>query len=366
MKRSFKFLIVLFCLGFYQTGMAQGVINITFQNRNVDYVNKVWTFDVYAQAGSGYAGPTYFNWAYANIRCDVAVAAGITILGSSNGTGNSVYMDPAVGFQNAVPGTPPAGSIEFGLAMTRGSQTDVGAVPVKWASFTVNFTGGTLTGNEVITPRTGLGTNGSFWTNSEAGGVALAFNQPTNFTLPITLESFTATKAGTSVNLKWLITSEINAKGYEVERSSGNSSTFAAIDKVAATGKSNYTSIDANPLSGVNYYRLKMVDNDGHFKYSDVRSVLFDGKALVFDIFPNPVVSNKLNVHLQQYSYEGKAQAIIKDMLGRSVQTTAVNLVKGNNQLPIVLNGLNSGSYFVTVHTSNGTTIAEPIKFVKQ
>ena len=372
MKQSLKFIIALFCLGFYHTVKAQGVqgtatINLTFLNRNVDYVNNIWTFDIYGQAGTNYAGPSYNDWSFFTIRADIAVPAGVTIT-SGSGTGNAAYMDATgVGVNNSVPGTPPVGSVEIGFAMTRNSQGELTATPVRLASITVNFTGGTLTGNEVITPRQNLTTSGSFWTNALAGssGTKQNFSQPTTFTLPITLVNFTATKAALAVNLNWEVSAEINAKGYEVERSA-NGSNFTVIGKIAATGKGNYSSVDANPLSGVNYYRLKMLDKDGKFKYSDVRTVLFDGTAVVFDIFPNPVISNKLNLHLQQYNYEGKAQAIIKDMLGRSIQTTGVNIVKGNNQLPIVLTGLNSGSYFVTLHTANGTVIAEPLKFVKQ
>ena len=368
MKHIFKYIVALFCLVCYQKSTAQtaGNINLTFLNRHVDYVNKVWTFDLFAAGDVNYVGPAFNNWAYCTIRMDIAVPAGVTI-SSASGVANTTYMEATgIGVQIAVPGTPPAGSVEMGISLSRNGQSDLSTTPVRVASITVNFTGGTLTGSEVITPRQNLTTAGSFWTCTGSGTTKLSFVQPTTFTLPIKLESFTAAKAGTAVNLNWLVSSETNAKGYDVERSSGNGAAFTLIGHVAATNSGKYSSIDASPLSGVNYYRLKMTDIDGKFKYSDVRAILFDGTAVLFDIYPNPVVSNKLNLHLQQNTYAGKGQAILTDIAGRSIQSTNINIVKGNNQLPITVKNLNSGTYFITVYDAQGNVITDAKKLVKQ
>lgn len=190
-------------------------------------------------------------------------------------------------------------------------------------------------------------------------------NTSTARLLPITLVSFTAVKSGTANNLNWIVSSEINAKSYDVERSSANGANFTAIGHVTANNNGKYSFTDASPLGGVNYYRLKMVDMDGQFKYSEVRSVLFDGTAVLFDIYPNPVVTNTLYLHLQQYTYEGNAQAIITDIAGRSIQSTNIVVVKGNNQLPLTVKKLTKGTYFVTVYDANGAVITETKKLVK-
>lgn len=182
--------------------------------------------------------------------------------------------------------------------------------------------------------------------------------------LPITLVDFTATKAGAKINLNWIVSSEINAKNYDVERS-GNGTDFTAIATVPAINNTKYSSTDASPLGGVNYYRLKMIDIDGKFKYSEVRSVLFDGTTVLFDIYPNPVITNTLYLHIQQYNYAGKAQAVITDIAGRSIQSTNVNIIKGNNQLPVIIKTLKSGTYFVTVYDASGVVITESKKLVK-
>ena len=363
-QHTLKIIFSLFLLAFSYIGKSQGTVVVTLKN-NVVHGN-VWTFDVYMAGAASYVGPNANDWSFMNIRMNIAVPTGVTITGGSV-NGNPSYMDATGGgVSNAVPGTPPPGSIEMGLNLTRNGQTDLNLTPVMVASVTVNFAFTTtpINGSEPITFRTNTTTSGSFWTNT-ATGLAQPFSLPTGTTLPITLVSFNAVKANSKVNLTWVVSSEINAKGYDVERS-GNGSSFTKISYVPATNSTNYISTDANPLSGVNYYRLKMVDIDGKFKYSDVRTVLFDGSAVLFDIYPNPVVTNKLYLNLQQNNYAGKAQAIITDIAGRSIQSTNINVVKGNNQLPITVKGLIAGTYFVTIYDASGVNITETKKLVKQ
>ena len=209
------------------------------------------------------------------------------------------------------------------------------------------------------------GTGGTLGNSTNGFGTMYFVKASTQVVLPINLLSFTATKAGTGVSLNWKMSSEINAKGYEVERSTGNGAAFSVIGNVQATAASNYSITDARPLSGVNYYRLKLVDNDGNYTYSAVRKLLFNGKAVLFNLYPNPVVNNTLNLQLQQYNYDGKAQAVITDIAGRNVQTTLINLIKGSNQFPIVFKNLDGGTYFIAINTVEGAVIAEPLKWVK-
>lgn len=364
MKNTLKYIIIFWFAAISQKAAAQGIINITFQNGVV--VNNVWTVDIYAGADVSYAAPTSNDWSFITLRADIAVPANVTISSTSN-SANSTYMD-ATGMtsSNTGPYTSAANTVKLVVQMSRNSQTELTSTPVRLGTLTVTFTGGTVTGDVIATPRQDYTTSsGSKWTNTAQTGVAQQIAQPNTFTLPITLLSFDAAKAGASVKLNWLVTSEINAMGYGVERS-GNGSSFTEIDHIAATGISNYNSIDASPLSGVNYYRLKMIDIDGKFKYSAVRTVLFDGTTVLFDIYPNPVVTSKLYLHLQQNNYTGKAQAIITDIAGRSIQSSTINLVKGNNQLPITVKSLTSGTYFVTIYDANGTSITETKKLVKQ
>ena len=108
--------------------------------------------------------------------------------------------------------------------------------------------------------------------------------------LPITLSNFTAVKQNKVVALNWQTSSEQNSSHFEVEFSrEGNK--FDNIGRVTAAGNSSlekrYSSVHLSPVNGINYYRLKLVDADGSFKYSDVRTVKFSNTTSV-TIMPNP------------------------------------------------------------------------------
>lgn len=117
--------------------------------------------------------------------------------------------------------------------------------------------------------------------------------------LPIKLKQFTVNKFGNerASDINWSSSSEINSAYFDIERSI-DGYTFNAIGNVLAAGNSTteqfYSMIDRNlPTSrgsqDVFYYRLKMVDLDGKFEYSDVRSVRFDNDSEVeFNTYPNP------------------------------------------------------------------------------
>jgi hypothetical protein len=90
------------------------------------------------------------------------------------------------------------------------------------------------------------------------------------------LVNFNAVLDNNVVNLSWTTAEEINSNHFAVERSA-DASHWQAIGTVTAKGFSsiavNYSFIDESPSSGVNYYRLQIVDNDGKYKYSAVKVV---------------------------------------------------------------------------------------------
>ena len=108
----------------------------------------------------------------------------------------------------------------------------------------------------------------------------------TNSTLPVTYFNFSASKQQQSVLLSWQTANEINNNYFSIERSSGRN--FNALYKISSNDKHAYSYTDLNPLQGNNYYRLKQVDKDGKFSYSQIVSVVFDD-ANKFVIYPNPV-----------------------------------------------------------------------------
>ena len=165
--------------------------------------------------------------------------------------------------------------------------------------------------------------------------------------LPVSLQSFTANKGENNVNLNWNSSNEVNLLSYIVERSFDNK-TFETIQSVKATRSNSYNAIDAKPMNGINYYRLKMIDNNGKFSYSSVQSVYFSIKGSVgFSFYPNPAKDN-INVALETIASKTASIELI-DNLGRTVKSITITNQNSNSNISINTANMNKGVYFLVL-----------------
>lgn len=183
--------------------------------------------------------------------------------------------------------------------------------------------------------------------------------------LPVKLISFTGEKIGAANKLYWTTATEINADYFDIERST-DAIEFVKITSLAAAGNSNqllnYTYTDSNPFI-VSYYRLKQVDFDGSFVYSNILLIdrdlagLNNTAADEMLIYPNPNTAS--NVNLQFYLSENKEVEIrVINVLGKVVRNLSVSI--SNNQVEeLYVGNLAKGSYQVVSQFSNGITIAK-------
>lgn len=147
-----------------------------------------------------------------------------------------------------------------------------------------------------------------------------------NQSLPVELISFTATKqSNKEVKLDWITGSEANSSYYDIELAKGNTAlnqdAFTPIGRVASLNSPNggrYGFADKeNNKSGIRYYRLRMVDQDGGFRYSAIRPVVFD-EEISWQVYPNP---SKDIFHLICQANAGENIDIrIHDVNGRQVR----------------------------------------------
>ena len=178
-----------------------------------------------------------------------------------------------------------------------------------------------------------------FWLNN--GGVN--GNEP----LPVGLVSFEAIKQNKKVLLQWITGNELNADAYIVQRS-GDGINYTSIGSVAARnnmGTNNYDLHDLQPLQGLNYYRLKITDRDGSFKYSPIRKINFANIGDDITIYPNPVINSTLFI-----ASSGNANAaILYDATGKMIRN--FKLQGRNNTLQ--LSGIAKGIYQLRIFTEN-------------
>jgi hypothetical protein len=187
------------------------------------------------------------------------------------------------------------------------------------------------------------------------------FGFPTS-TLPVHLLSFTALPMGSQVSLTWKVTEQLNINSYTIEHST-NGTSFTSVQSVTANTNTDatYNAMHANPASGINYYRIRIVSVDGSAKYSEVRIVIFNGKGSL-SIFPNPA-NDKVNIQLPE-SWQGKDISIkIINQLGQEIINKQL---KNASQVETInVSNLPYGLYTIRLVNTDGTTESRKLKIYK-
>jgi len=219
-----------------------------------------------------------------------------------------------------------------------------------------------------------VGRNAPFFSNvlvpGTAGSTNLGFNPnlaspPAGYTgpfhtgpiaLPVELTSFTAQTTSEGVRLSWTTASELNNSGFEVQRST-NQTNWATLGFVRGAGTTteaqSYSFVDAS-ASGRVFYRLKQVDFDGQFEYSNIIEVNA-GVPKTFALeqnYPNPF--NPSTAISYQLPVAGNVSLKVFDMLGKEV-ATLVNARQeaGAYTVNFNANNLSSGVYFYRLQAGN-------------
>jgi hypothetical protein len=189
--------------------------------------------------------------------------------------------------------------------------------------------------------------------------------------IPVELISFAANVIGQEVQLNWQTATEINNKGYEIERTSPIPSTnqgksgeagtgWEIIGYVAGYGTTNkpmsYSFVDENVNPGSYQYCLKQIDFNGSFTYSDIIEVVVEAqmKFSLEQNYPNPFnPSTKISYRLPENNF---VTLKVYDVLGNEI-TTLVNEEKsaGNYEVNFNAASLSSGIYSYKLTAGNSS-----------
>lgn len=176
---------------------------------------------------------------------------------------------------------------------------------------------------------------------------------------PVELKSFSASVDGKNVNLAWQTATEVNNYGFEVERLTVNGK-WEKLGFVAGKGNTNsaqnYKFADNN-VSGKVSYRLKQIDIDGKFEYSEVVAVeVIANEFALEQNFPNPF--NPSTVINYSLAKEAFVKLAVYNAIGQEV-VTLVNGVQsvGAHKVTFNASSFNSGVYFYRIETADFTAM---------
>jgi hypothetical protein len=166
--------------------------------------------------------------------------------------------------------------------------------------------------------------------------------------LPISFKNFTAKKNNNAVNLNWLAASTDNTSYFIVEKSSDGNN-YTTLTKVnALTGENNYAFADNSANTGNAFYRIKLADADGSFKFSNVLRVKTGGKTFSLNSIYPTLASSQINL---QVSSDKKTNASIEiiDINGRLLKKQTLILNDGIITYPLNVSSLSAGAYLVRI-----------------
>ena len=168
--------------------------------------------------------------------------------------------------------------------------------------------------------------------------------------IPLRLLSFEGRVEQELANLEWRTANEVNVAQFEIQRSL-DGRTFVPIGSVGAFNNAyaqTYRFVDSQFAllgGGQVYYRLRVVDNNGSFKYSRVVLLKAQSAEWLAELYPNPV---KTNLYIRLNSpLAGNCNLQMFDASGRQLLRHTFSLLPGRNTLPLRVEGLAQGVYLI-------------------
>ena len=173
--------------------------------------------------------------------------------------------------------------------------------------------------------------------------------------LPVELVSFEGKANDCDAQLNWVSASEEDFDRYEIEWSN-DAENWKTVEVVYGAGGISVQEYEYlhTETTAVNYYRLKMVDLDETYEYSEVINIITDcSKVTELTLYPNPVKTTRGNVSVKFYSNtEMEELVMITDMMGRTVKQFQITVNEDWNTFDANINGLAKGSYILRMGNS--------------
>ncbi len=161
--------------------------------------------------------------------------------------------------------------------------------------------------------------------------------------LPLDFLGFEGNEINGNIGLVWQTTNEVNVSHFEVEHSLTGREFNVIGNKDAVNEKdgiNTYTFVDQRAQMGYNYYRIKEIDFDGYYDYTEIIYVVKEQSEISWTLYPNPTTDR---INIQSNVIIPDVNVSLIDMNGRVVYREMVNF--GDRSKSIDLSTMTSGIY---------------------
>ena len=315
--------------------------------------------------------------------------ASSTVIAPTMGAGqkiaNGTYLADGGSLSNAFIGEAAATGSLWSLIAVDNTSGGCGSGTMTITNFTLTFgvsapptiawsggpAGGTLSSstiaNPVFTPPPGPFDSDYTVTYTDVTGCTgtATVNVVCGINLPIDLLSFYGDLGDRNNYLHWKTMSEKNSGYFEIERSLSDGTDFEKIGAVKAAGQSSglkeYSFADDHRLSGKNYYRLKIIDVNGDFNYSEIILLETKDETIPLSLIPNP--ASKMVELIYDVNFDNQTVIKVYDSRGTLTGSFTKDSKKGKNSFVLSLDTYAPGVYSVVV---NNDGVISTARFVRQ
>jgi Secretion system C-terminal sorting domain len=191
--------------------------------------------------------------------------------------------------------------------------------------------------------------------------ISASVEPSTLISLPSTGVTLAAALNGNDVSLNWKTLTEVNSKSFEIERSTDGINYVKIAEKAAAgnsTSDINYSYLDPNMTAKTYYYRLRMVDIDSRFTYTNI-AIVRKSSVKSIRVFPNPV-TEYMNIEFS--NAKGAYTVSLFNQAGQEVQSRKTDINSTVQYVRIEKGSLLTGMYYVRItNTSTGEVFNEKL-----
>lgn len=166
------------------------------------------------------------------------------------------------------------------------------------------------------------------------------------------------------VKLSWTIDNAAEYNSFEIERSA-DGRTFYSLDDITAgehPAQRAFTYLDAQPLTTISYYRIKLTQKDGTVIYTRIIAIAADMKNGIYSITPNPA---KEFILIKSQAIETTAAIRLVDVQGKQLKQLSNQKIGGGNTIKMIVSNLPAGTYFVEIDPESGKPLVKKIVVIK-
>lgn len=364
----------LFPIGIQPSSLDAGTqpIQFTFSNN----ASSPYDILVYLEDGDV---PLVYDKVYDDVGTNPNASGSSTLMdctGGPDGVLDQIVLDRDQNHQWSIQASP-SGSVEYTVTVMPSPSADVDALdigPLGCQNIVLRYlakegvVGGDLSSNPIIgttdfpqQPGFVLDPTGySISGQTSLATLRLHSTDPLSSTLPVELLSLEAYGNDNHIMVEWATATELNNSGFEILRSTDgeNFENIAWLDGNGTSSDINiYAFKDYNFLPNIRYYyRLKQIDFNGEYEYSDIVSAILKAKDsnLSISLAPNPsLYESTLTI---RSSEKGAAALKIFDALGKLVVNSQLWIQADIDQFLIQTKHLEEGVYFLSLEMQASTT----------